>query len=161
MCGWESSTCKALLTLSNAGECKHSRTGGAEGLNIWMMKVNARWAGRVGIPSKSFFTYHSWFSRSGIQQYTRAVETCIGDEFKRSYEVIGTKQIWLSYPNQDCQLGTCGTPKALHQMGVDGSPALSYFWPNFLWYGHWNSLMWSYFWLSHSFLSALGENSGG
>jgi len=25
------------------------------------------WVGRVGMPSKSFSTYHSWFSRSGIQ----------------------------------------------------------------------------------------------
>jgi len=26
------------------------------------------WVGRVGMPSKSFSTYHSWFSRSGIKQ---------------------------------------------------------------------------------------------
>ena len=37
MCGWESSTRKALLALSNAGEYKHSRTGGAEHLNDELM----------------------------------------------------------------------------------------------------------------------------
>ena len=53
-------------------------------------EVTAGWVGRVCMIWKSFLTYHSWLSRSGIQTYTRLVFIWGGysNEYKCNSEVV-------------------------------------------------------------------------